>query len=82
MTIQDDLRFLEQKDFYVIGDKLAALQQDTEALADNDDGKYTHTGAGNIIANEGGSPTNYVVGGTNDRQINNPGVYHEGPSST
>jgi hypothetical protein len=57
VTIQDDFRLLEQKEIYVIGDKLDALQHVTEALVDNDDGKYTHTGAGNI-ANEGGSPTN------------------------
>jgi hypothetical protein len=82
VTVQDDLRLLEQKEIYVIGDKLDALQQVTEALAGNDDGKYTHTGAGNIIANEGGSPTNYVVSGNNNRQINNPGVYNEGPLST
>jgi hypothetical protein len=82
VTIQDNLRLLEQQEIYIIGDKLDALQQVTEALADNDEGKYTHNGAGNIIANEGGSPTNYVVGGSNNRQINNPGVYNEGPSST
>jgi hypothetical protein len=82
VTIQNNLRLLEQKEIYVIGDKLDALQQVTEALADNDDGKYMHSGAGNIIANEGGNPTNYVVGGSNNRQINNPGVYNEGPSST
>lgn len=82
VTIQDDLRLLEQKEIYVIGDKLDALQQVTEALADNEDGKYAHTGAGNIIANEGGSPTNYVLSGSGNRQINNPGVYHEAPSST
>ncbi|XP_014560226.1 hypothetical protein COCVIDRAFT_89762 [Bipolaris victoriae FI3] len=81
VTIQDNLRLLEQKEIYVIGDKLDALEQVTEALA-NEDGKYTHTGAGNIIANEGGSPTNYVVGGSNNRQVNNPRVYNEGPSST
>jgi hypothetical protein len=82
ITIQDNLKLLEQQEIYIIGDKLDALQQVTEALADNDEGKYTHTGAGNIIANEGGSPTNYVVGGSNNRQINNPRVYNEGPSST
>lgn len=82
VTIQDNLRILEQKEMYIIGDKLDALQQATEGLANHDDGKYTHTGAGNIIANEGGSPQNYVVGGTNNRQVNNPGVYNEGPSST
>jgi hypothetical protein len=82
VTIQDGLKLLEQKKIYVIGDKLDALQQVTQGLADNDHSQYTHTGAGHIIANEGGSPTNYVVGGTNNRQINNPGVYNEGPSST
>lgn len=80
-TIQDNLRLLEQKEIYVIGDKLDALQQVTEALADNDTSKYTHTGAGNIFANEGGNPENYVVGGSNNRQINKPGVYNEGPST-
>lgn len=82
VTIQDDLKLLEQKEIYIIGDKLDALQQVTEALADNEDGKYVHTGAGNIFANEGGSPTNFVVSGSNNRQINNPGVYNEGPSGT
>jgi hypothetical protein len=81
VAIQDDLRLLEQKEIYVIGDKLDALQQVTEALSD-EDSKYTHTGAGNIFANEGGSPTNNVVGGSYNRQVNNPGVYNEGPSST
>jgi hypothetical protein len=55
-TIQENLRLLEQQEVYVIGDKLDALQQATEALGDDDSGKYTHTGAGNIIANEGGNP--------------------------
>lgn len=82
MIIQDDLRLLEQKEIYVIGDRLDALQQVTEALADGEDSKYAHTGAGNIVANEGGNPTNYITGGSNNRQINNPGVYNEGPSST
>jgi hypothetical protein len=82
VTIQDNLRLLEQIEIYVIGDKLDALQQVTEALADGEDGKYAHTGAGNIVANEGGNPTNYITGGSNNRQINNPGVYNEGPSST
>ena len=82
ITIQDNLRLLEQREIYVIGDKLDALQQVTEALANGEDGKYSHTGAGNIIANEGGSPTNYVVGGSYNRQIINPGTYNEGPSST
>ena len=82
VIIQDDLRLLEQKEIYVIGDRLDALQQVTEALADGEDSKYARTGAGNIVANEGGNPTNYITGGSNNRQINNPGVYNEGPSST
>jgi hypothetical protein len=82
VTIQDNLRLLEQIEIYVISDKLNALQQVTEALADGEDGKYAHTGAGNIIANKGGNPTNYITGGSNNRQINNPGVYNEGPSRT
>jgi hypothetical protein len=78
--VQDNLRLLEQKEVYVIGDKLDELQNLTEALAQDDSSKYAHTGAGNIIANEGGDPTNYVMSGSG-RQINNPGVYHESPSS-
>ncbi|KAK3620567.1 hypothetical protein LTR22_025543 [Elasticomyces elasticus] len=81
-TIQDNLKLLEQKEMYVIGDKLDALQQLTGTLAQEDNGKYTHSGAGNIVANEGGTPTNYVQGGEYNRQINNPGVYHEGPAYT
>ncbi|KAK4892097.1 hypothetical protein LTR49_028622 [Elasticomyces elasticus] len=81
-TIQDNLKLLEQKEMYVIGDKLDALQQFTETLAQEDSGKYIHSGAGNIVANEGGTPTNYVQGGERNRQINNPGVYHEGPAWT
>jgi hypothetical protein len=82
VDIQADLKLLEQKEIYVIGDKLDALKQVTEALANGEDGKYSHTGAGNIFANEGGSPTNNVVGGSHNRQINNVGPYNEGPSST
>ncbi|PVH98014.1 hypothetical protein DM02DRAFT_616102, partial [Periconia macrospinosa] len=67
VTIQDNLRLLEQKEIYVIGDKLDALQHVTESLADNNDGKYTHTGAGNIIVNEGSSPQNHVVSGSKNR---------------
>ncbi|KAK0930317.1 hypothetical protein LTR91_013341 [Friedmanniomyces endolithicus] len=81
-TIQDNLKLLEQRELYVIGDKLDALQQITEGLAQDDGGKYTHSGKGNIIANEGGTPTNYVQGGEQNRQVNNPGVYHEGPATT
>ncbi|KAK0316452.1 hypothetical protein LTR01_000200 [Friedmanniomyces endolithicus] len=80
-TIQDNLKLLEQRELYVIGDKLDALQQITEGLAQDDGGKYTHSGKGNIIANEGGTPTNYVQGGEQNRQVNNPGVYHEGPAN-
>ena len=78
----DNLKLLEQKEIYVIGDKLDELQKLTEALSHDDSGKYAHSGQGNIIANEGGNPTNYVQGGRNNRMVNNPGVYNEGPSST
>ncbi|KAK3615632.1 hypothetical protein LTR56_026474 [Elasticomyces elasticus] len=56
--IQDNLKLSEQKEMYVIGDEVDALQQLTEELAQDDSGKYTHSGAGNIVANEGGTPTN------------------------
>ena len=75
--IQDNLRLLEQQAIYLIGDKLDELQRLTEMLAQDDGGKYTHTGAGNIVANEGGNPTNNVQGGEHNRQVINPGVYHE-----
>ena len=81
-TIQDNLRLLEQKEIYVIGDKLDALQQVTEALANDETGKYSHTGAGSIFAAEGGHQENYVGGGSNNRIINKPGVYHESSAST
>ncbi|KAK4983213.1 hypothetical protein LTR50_007359 [Elasticomyces elasticus] len=77
-TIQDNLKLLEQREIYVIGDKLNDLQQLTEALAQDDSSKYTHYGAGHIVANEGGKPTNYFGGSGNSRQVNNPGVYYEG----
>jgi len=38
-TIQDDFKLLEQKEMYVIGDKLDALLQHTGALAQDDGGK-------------------------------------------
>jgi hypothetical protein len=82
VVVQDNLRLLEQKEVYVIGNKLDELQHLTEALAQDDSGKYAHTGAGNIIAIEGGRSTNYVQGGRDNRQIFNPGVYNEGTSST
>jgi hypothetical protein len=83
VSMQDNLRLLEQKEIYVMGNKLGALQQTTEALVtDNDGSKYTHTGAGSIFANEGGHQENYIGGGINTRQINKPGVYHEASTST
>ncbi|KAK3614866.1 hypothetical protein LTR22_027643 [Elasticomyces elasticus] len=78
VAVQDNLKLLEQKEIYVIGDKLDELQELTEALGHEDSGKYAHSGQGNIIANEGGRPTNYVQSGSHNRQVNNPGVYHEG----
>lgn len=80
-AVQDNLQLLEQKEIYVIGDKLDELRELTESLGDDDSGKYAHSGNGNIIANEGGTSTNFVQGGQNNRQVNNPGVYNEGPSS-
>jgi hypothetical protein len=79
---QNNLKLLEQKEIYVIGDKLDELQELTEALGREDSGKYAHRGQGNIIANEGGNPTNYVQGGSNNRQIISHGAYYEGHSST
>jgi hypothetical protein len=81
VAVQDNLRLLEQKEIFRIGDKLEELQQLTEALAQDDDFRITHTGSGSILANQGGSHTNYLMSGTG-RQIINPGVYNEGPSST
>ena len=81
-VVQDNLKLLEQKEIYVIGDKLDELRELTESLGHDDSGKYAHTGSGHIIANEGGNPTNYFGGSGNSRQIYNPGVYHEAPSST
>jgi hypothetical protein len=82
VAVQDNLRLLEQKEVFRIGDKLDELQQVTEGLAHDDGGKYTHTGEGSIVANEGGNPTNNVVGGRNNRQVISHGTYNEGPSST
>ena len=79
--IQDNLKLLEQKSIFRIGDRLDELQQVTEALAQEGDSKFTHTGSGNIFTNQGGSHTNYVMSG-NGRQINHPAVYNEAPSST
>ena len=81
VAVQDNLRLLEQKEVFRIGDKLDDLQQLTEALAQDDNSRITHTGSGNILANQGGSHTNYLMSGSG-RQINNPGVYNEGASST
>lgn len=82
VTIQDNLRLLEQKEIYEIGDKLSALQKITAALADDDSSKYTHHGEGSIFASEGGYQENYVGGGSNNRQINKPGAYYERSEST
>ncbi|KAL6703253.1 hypothetical protein ACN47E_010041 [Coniothyrium glycines] len=82
VIIQDNLKLLEQKEIYIIGDKLNDLQQIVEGLADDDGSRYTHTGAGSMfVVNEGGNQENYVGGGSNNRQINKPGIYHEGPTT-
>ena len=76
-VLQDNLELLEQKQIYVIGDRLDELRELTEALGHDDSGKYAHSGRGSIIAIEGGNSTNYVQGGQISRTINNPGVYNE-----
>lgn len=48
VSLQENLRLLEQRKVFRIGDKLEELQQLTEALAQDDDGRITHTGSGNI----------------------------------
>lgn len=85
-TIRENLKLLEQKEIYMIGDKLDALQEISESLLDDGDSKYTHKGSGHIFANEGGRQENYVgeyvAGGTNNRQFINHGTYHAAPEST
>ncbi|KAK0286965.1 hypothetical protein LTR35_004434 [Friedmanniomyces endolithicus] len=79
-TMQDILQLLEQKEMYVIGDKLDALQHLTAALAQDESGKNVHSGTGTLFSNESGTQTNHLQSGENNRQINNPAVYHEGPA--
>lgn len=81
-TIQGNLKLLEQKEIYVIGDKLDELQALTEASGHDDgSGKNVHHGEGNIFAYEGGKPTSNVNNGSG-RLIVSHGTYHEAPSST
>lgn len=82
VIVQDNLKVLEQQEIYVIGTKLDELQELTEALGHDDNGKYSHSGTGNILAVEGGTSENHVQGGSHNRMIIKPGVYHEAPSST
>lgn len=82
VVVQENLRFLEQQEIYYIGDKLDVLQQLTEELGRDDNGKYSHTGTGNILAIEGGTSENHIQGGSNNRMIIKPGVYHEGPQNS
>lgn len=79
-TIQRDLRLLEQKKIYDIGDKLVELQQITEELGRDDPGKYAHFGSGNIIANERGNPTNNIHSGTGE--VIRAGTYYKGNPGT
>jgi hypothetical protein len=80
--VLDNLKLLEQQKIYTIGDQLDELEELTIALGQEDSGKYAHSGTGNILAVEGGTSENHVQGGSNNRMIIKPGVYHEGPSST
>lgn len=82
MIIHDNLKLLEQKEIYAIGSRLDELQTLTEDLGQDDSSKYAHSGDGNIIANEGANATNYVQGGSYNRQVIHPAVYHEGVAST
>lgn len=82
VTVLDNLKLLEQQAIYAIGDRLDELQELTEALGQEDSGKYSHSGTGNILAVEGGTSENHVQGGSNTRMIIKPGAYYEGASST
>lgn len=82
LVVLDNLKLLEQKKLFLIGDRLEDLQQLTQALAQDDDGRIIHTGSGSVFANQGGRHTNYLMSGGSGRQINNAQVYNEGPSST
>ena len=81
-SIQDNLRLLEQKKVLSNGDKLDGLWQLTKAAARDGDDTITHAGSGNIVVNHGGNQTNYLKSGSGGTQVNNPGVYNEGPLST
>lgn len=80
VVVQDNLKLLEQKEIFRIGDRLNELKQLTESLAEDESGRIIHTGAGNVLANQGGTHTNYLNSG-DGRQINNPGAYYEGSST-
>lgn len=82
LTIQENMEVLEQKKIFEIDGRLSDLHEIVESMVDDDGSKYTHTGAGSIFANESGNQENYVGGGSNNRQINKPGVYHEASTST
>jgi hypothetical protein len=82
VVVLNNLKLLEQQKIYAIGDKLDELATLTESLGQDDGGKYSHSGTGNILVVEGGTSENHVQGGSNNRMIIKPGVYHEGSSST
>lgn len=82
VQIQDNLKILEQKEIYAIADKLDELQDVTQSLSSEDSGKYVHSGAGNIFANEIGNPTYNVASGSHGRLIVSHGTYVESSSST
>ena len=78
--IQENLKLLEEKEIFSIGDN--ELRELTEALGQDDIGKYAHSGEGDIITNEGSGQTNYVQSGRYARQIFSYGAYHEVVTST
>lgn len=81
-AILDNLKLLEQKEVYIIGDRLDELYELAKNLGQDESGKYVHTGQGSIFANEGGNPMNNVASGSHSRVVVSHGSYHEAPSST
>lgn len=80
VVIQDNLRLLDQKELYRIGDRLDELQQITEELSHEDAITYATYGTGNIFATSGGTSTN--LGHSGQGNIIHAGTYHShGPST-
>jgi hypothetical protein len=63
--IEGYLNMLEKQEIFVIGDSLSALEDAIKALAEEDVGKYSYQGSGNMIVAEAGGHA-YVTGGGNN----------------